>query len=132
MTDSARELLREARDILNLFVQQSRLAGAMEENKAIRDAYQNRESASEQRALAAESALSKKMLAMAEMTEALSRADAFTAELQGALSKEREDARRMRQALRIIAGREQCIDNLMSNADIADAALSADGAGEDK
>lgn len=31
----------------------------------------------------------------------------------------------MAAALRIIAGREQCIDNLMSNADVANAALSS-------
>lgn len=29
------------------------------------------------------------------------------------------------EALRIIAGRQQCIDNLMSNADVANAALSS-------
>lgn len=33
---------------------------------------------------------------------------------------------RLRLALRIIAGYEQCLDNLMSNADIARAALNKD------
>jgi hypothetical protein len=33
------------------------------------------------------------------------------------------EVERLRLALRIIAGREQCIDNLMGNADIARAAL---------
>ena len=34
---------------------------------------------------------------------------------------------RLRLALRIIAGHEQCLDNLMSNADIARAALNGEG-----
>jgi hypothetical protein len=34
---------------------------------------------------------------------------------------------RLRLALRIIAGKEQCIDNLMSNADVALAALGREG-----
>lgn len=37
---------------------------------------------------------------------------------------------RLRTALRIIAGEEQCIDNLMSNADVARAALKDNRHGE--
>jgi PncC family amidohydrolase len=46
-----------------------------------------------------------------------------TLERCGAVSA--EVVEQMAAALRIISGRQQCIDNLMSNADVANAALSS-------
>lgn len=41
------------------------------------------------------------------------------------LTRRADLVEQMAAALRIIAGREQCIDNLMSKADVANAALQA-------
>jgi hypothetical protein len=47
-----------------------------------------------------------------------------------ALSAATAEVERLRLALRIIAGKEQCMDNLMSNADVALAALGREGEGK--
>lgn len=67
-------------------------------------------------------------------------AEAAEAERDGAIAEQSEEVRRrieaeaerdrLRLALRIIAGQEQCLDNLMSHADIARAALSDGDDGE--
>lgn len=42
------------------------------------------------------------------------------------IEEQAAEIERLREALRIIAGEQQCIDNLMSNVDIARAALEKD------
>ena len=53
-------------------------------------------------------------------------ADYFAAihDLHDQLTALQEVARRQREALEIIAGKRQCIDNLMGNVDVAEAALA--------
>ena len=46
-----------------------------------------------------------------------------SAEVLGAVNRAAFEITRLRLALRIIAGREQCMDNLMGNVDIACEAL---------
>lgn len=58
------------------------------------------------------------------LLEVLRDADMYQAKLRARAEAAEAERDRMRLALRIIAGQEQCADNLMSHADIARAALS--------
>lgn len=76
-----------------------------------------------------------KECAECKLSEAWSRMDggadlcigaALAADAADALSDLQAENQRLRLALRIIAGYEQCLDNLMSHADIARAALNGE------
>lgn len=55
----------------------------------------------------------------------LSSIDMELARMRRDSARQQAEIERLRLALRIIAGQEQCIDNLMSNADVAREALNS-------